>query len=445
MSAFLILVAVLGVIGLVWLSNRVTAGLYILAAVSFCSGWRLHVTGTAVRDFFALPLFTALASGPVVDFWVLVLAIALLIGLLAGWYRFDREQARTLLPFIGWYALFIILAAVSAWFVYHGQQFSSFKYILRPEIFAFVCFFAFPFLLLQKREVLLRFVWVWWWFGIVATLYGLSSLIFANDLYTWVTPYAIFGFAPMGENHNQMAETLLAIIPLGWLLWAVRRKKSDAPVVFGVLLVMMLTAFLTLSRSLWLVMGAQMLVMAYWYRAPLVKAARQLHRGWWYAAGAVVCGVVAYMAVYLFSAVPASSSSSRQIMNRIVVEAVVARPLVGYGPGTFITYMQETPEYVQAFSEQLDAHGFVQKIIFEQGILGLIAWLLFMASVLGYVYQVTTLVRGKEKVLAARIFLVTACGVVAFQLFNTSYYLATLWLPLAVCVAGATLLRLKRW
>lgn len=431
--------------GLVLLARRMEWGLYLLAATAFFSGWHLVFENEMLRAFFSLPFFASFVTAPLVDFVALAVCISFVLALISGMQRINAKQARAMVPALVLFGFFILAAMVSAWFVYHHQQFSSFKYVLRPLAFAFGCFFAIPFLLLQRREHLMKLLWVWFFVGLVVVVYGLSSFIFASDHWLWVTPYPIAGFAPLGDNHNQIAEMLLAIIPLSCIIYFSNRKKSFAPYILFGITITIAVALLTLSRTLWLVFGLQALMVTYWYRVPLFKFAGQIDRRWWFMVGAAALGIIVYMAVYLSSAVPVSSSNSRSLMTALAIDATMNAPLFGNGPGTYITLMQETPAYVRAFSVQLDAHGFVQKILLEQGLVGLLSWLAFMGWLLWYMYGAVKVSRSKEQLMAARFFLLTACGVLAFQLFNTSYYLATMWMPLSVCFAGATLLRQKTW
>ena len=93
-----------------------------------------------------------------------------------------------------------------------------------------------------------------------------------------------------------------------------------------------------------------------------------------------------------------------------------------------------TKAYVMDYGEPLEAHGFVQKILLEEGLVGLglfVGFFVYLVIRLGR----SALARGGESFLYV-MFTCLILGEVIFQLFNTSYFNSVLWLPVGMALAA---------
>jgi fructose-specific phosphotransferase system IIC component len=93
--------------------------------------------------------------------------------------------------------------------------------------------------------------------------------------------------------------------------------------------------------------------------------------------------------------------------------------------------------FTEDFGDPLDAHGFVQKIILEEGVLGLLFFGLFLGYVLQRLWKYQA-AREKDYLLF-QIFFISVLGAIVFQLFNTSYFNANMWMPIGIALAGLQL------
>ena len=271
---------------------------------------------------------------------------------------------------------------------------------------------------------------------LLSFLYGLSSL-FVVDFTGWprVTPYSIGGLAPLGYNHNMVAEALVAIIPISFYLWVkeidlIKKKFKQIG-----LILMVLATLLTLSRAAWLSLILQAIIAVWYYRNEIKK--------WKYfsaVAFVVIAVSSAYMLTFLFgSSIVKSSNEARFEATKLAFFYTLRSPVIGHGPGSFLKIAESTTVMNLEFGQALDAHGMVQKVLVEEGIVGLVLFLLFLISI---VYKVTRWEKDAEgdgKDLARAIACMTL-GVILFQFFNTSYFSGIMWMPL-----GVALVAIKNW
>ena len=114
-------------------------------------------------------------------------------------------------------------------------------------------------------------------------------------------------------------------------------------------------------------------------------------------------------------------------------------PWFGMGPGTFYQLMSETEYFIMEYGAPLDSHGFFQKILVEEGIVGLTLFGIFLFALFRRFTRVSLTFKGKEYHLAECL-LMMSVGAVVFQIFNTGYFMSTMWMPLGVAFAGFRLL-----
>ena len=147
--------------------------------------------------------------------------------------------------------------------------------------------------------------------------------------------------------------------------------------------------------------------------------------------------LVGYFINFLNSGIAKNSTIARFETVKTVLFYVGRAPWLGYGPGAFMNVLNNTYVYTLDFGEALEAHGFLPKILLEEGCLGLFFFLVFLVWVFWRLYP-------RREVanywLQQTLFLLTATGLI-FQLFNTGYFQAVFWLPLGISLAGNNLLR----
>lgn len=437
------LAVVLAVLAFFVFSKRLDIGLYVFALVSFFTNWQITLTTETLRDLTSLP-FPVAITAPLSDLAAIVLGAALVVSLSFGWINGKKTMWRDLAPHLIAYVLFLAWAIIAAMNVYDHNIFLSLKYVLRPMTFAYAMFVLVPYCIIQKRATLYGLFATWTVLGFAIALYGLSSLfVVASDGFPRVTPYPIFGITPLGVNHNLLAEPLVALVPVSiFLALLAFKKKSEW---FGLLRIvsifMVVMTLLTLSRAAWLALSIEAAIFAYYNRdVAHVWWKRLMARRWIVALAALP--IVVYMGIFLNSSIVSSSNESRQTMLDIVRYYVIRSPWIGFGPGTFLEIMGETAVFIIEYGDPLDSHGFLQKVLLENGVVGLVLFCIVLWTVFRAIAKRQKSGDTIPSYLGQFVYMMAA-GAVIFQLFNTSYFLSTMWLPIGVALTSMRLLSEK--
>ena len=328
---------------------------------------------------------------------------------------------------------FLLVALVSAFFAYENNIGLSVKYWLRPVVFVFLFFVILPNIIMERKIIFLKVLKISFWVGLLSALFGFSSLFF-GDSGEWLrlVPYGIRGWAPFGYNHNLLAEVLVVLWPLGILFY---KKNNNQAYLYGSVF-MVLVACLTLSRAAWLsiLFGVFILLVYLWKtnkEALVTWFGRQRYLGMILLWSVVIIGV--YMLSFLSSSVVESSTSSRWETIQVVGFYTWQSPIIGHGPGLYMPILNNTAIYVLEYGEALDAHGFIFKIILEEGFIGLILFGGFLFSILRRLYQSAL---GQKNNLMSICMLMMVGGIICFELFNTSYFNSVMWLPIGLGLAS---------
>ncbi len=369
-------------------------------------------------------------NAPVVDFLVLMLYLVLFLSFVFGRYKFYKKNIyKQLFILTGIYGIFLIWSLVAVYFSYEHEIFYSLKFYIRNIVFVFPAFVILPALFIKNKEHLESIFSLIFWIGIIASLFGLSSLIFSDQgLWLRFQPYEFFGIAPFRYNHNSLAEVLTIAFPLSIYLY----KKSKNQIYFFGSIIIGISALLTLSRTAWIVMFIYLCLLL---RKDIIKVWKK-YKELAYIGIFVTIPIVIYMALFLGSNIVDSSTSARAVSGQVVAFYSLRSPLVGFGPGSYIPLLSQTSAYVVDFGDPLDAHGFIQKIVLETGIIGLLFCMSFFAYLLSQLYitkQKTFFDVNKDLI---EVLLVLVAGALVFQLFSTSYFSSILWLPVGLSVTG---------
>ena len=78
----------------------------------------------------------------------------------------------------------------------------------------------------------------------------------------------------------------------------------------------------------------------------------------------------------------------------------------------------------------MDAHGILQKLILETGIIGLVSFCIFL------VYLFVSFWKKRQVSYLHSVLIASAMGAIVFQLFNTSYFGSVMWLPIGLVIAS---------
>lgn len=425
----------LSVLILVAVFVKLEWGIYALAFFSLFQGFEIAFSRYQITKNIA---FLSSLNAPLVDFISLVLVASSLCILVfvqgPNWSKLKHLKWPVFL-----YACFLGVATYSAFHSGVVDTSLGLKNIFRPLLFLMISFVLLPHFFIQSEKTLVNVFKLLFWTGCGIALFGLSSLFVVSGTgWMRIQPYGIGSFAPLGVNHNLLAEVLVAIIPIGlYLISLLKMENTEESIkrmnrlVLGTGL-MLIVALGTLSRAAWVSLLCEIVVFSILFQDQFQVLWKKIKKSLFVPVFFLLSVLLVYMGVFLNSSVVASSDSSRVEVTKMVLFYTMRSPWFGYGPGSFVPMIQDTYVHTVEFGDALDAHGFIQKILMEEGILGLF----FFGAFLFSIFVLLFFRQKKTKNLSPKFLLIMLTGVVVFQLFNTSYFNSVMWLPIGLALVS---------
>lgn len=447
----IILVALIGLIMIWYFTNNIHHSIYLLIITGFFHGLVINVSSIPIINQISV---SANIDAPLIDFVAIIIGLSLLLAIVLnkvqGESRHWRERGysgvtikkndfKHIKPGIFIYLAFLLSGVIAVtFFMFNDYTQIGIKYLFRPMLFLFLFYFVLPYLLLKKNTTqYLSIIKTMFWLALAIAIFGLSSVFFVKQMgWARIVPYKIFGVTPLGLNHNQLAEVLVALLPSGWYLYAYARykkHKEDAGLYAVAALFITAIAALTLSRAAWVSMSVQFIIVAFylirfrWFKTFLYDKSAFL--------AVLFLPIIGYMTFFLGSSIVTSSNIARIDAAAIAFHYSSTSPWFGQGPGSFIYILADTALFRAEYGDPLDSHGFLLKLLLENGLIGLILFSGFLLWVMGYVSN--SFLHTKDRALILML-LASVAGIVTFQLFDTSYYSSIMWLPLGIAAGMAT-------
>lgn len=378
-------------------------------------------------------------NAPIADFIAMAVFASWIVRHLVNAFKGKENIKLKDFPGFALFLLFIVSAIVS---LYNSTELAfSIKYIARPLAFFYLMFVFLPFNIIDSKKVLKNCFYVLYTVGLIVAFMGFLALFLIEQSgFIRTMPIPIGSIWPMGGNHNLLAETLIAIIPVGFLLsyWAkdIFNKKL---LIIGTLF-MAVICLMTLSRAAWVCM----LIMFIIYFSTKIKiGSPQNVIKIFIASLIVILPLAIYMLSLNASYVAKGSNFNRMFLSEISFKSWLDHPFIGNGAGSFERIVSENPIYIIEFGAPIDSHGFVQKLLLEQGLFGLLSFLALLIYLLNYIFKAYKKAKSQNKIEQTNMLmacLLTAIGSSVFQLFNTSYYSSKMWLPIGIALAATKFL-----
>jgi len=450
LSVFLIITkGVLFVFGLllvtlVWaLSHRLDIGWYILVFLSPMMNWFLDFSDYwyVFQDY---PQLLSIHA-PVVEFWTVLLICAYIISLVRDWLH--GRDVHLFTPGIGFFTLFVISALVSLLNISPSFVSSGVWYLVRFILLFYVGYIVLGANIIKGKHVLHRSLLMFGLSGFLAMTMGIASLFTGawKAVYGFprVTPFAIGGWMPFGDQHIFLAEVLTTTIPIFVYFWYVQKDVLKRKWLGILVIVMVCTALATLSRAAWVTLVAQGFVFVM-----LLKKYISFDRIWktarWFLL--LLAPLVLYVSYFLLTnSIVQSSNAARWTLTDVSIFMFADHPVIGNGVGQFVPLLEDIKYFNVEFGAAVDAHGIVQKLLAEQGLIGLLAFALFVGWIVRRVYGRFQDSRYEEEArLVAFMGLFLVLSPFIFQLFNTQYYSSRMWVPIALALAQSIVYRRKR-
>lgn len=423
-NALYVLLADAAVVALTVLYVYPTIGLYLMIFLYPFSGWQFKFS------FINLP-YSDLAA------WMLFCAVAfkIIVRVIVGKETFKNifKENFPVALFAGLFFLAGFLSLINVDF-----RIDSIKYLLRPMIFFYLMFVVLPYYLIKDKVILKRALYSFLAAGLVVAGLGLLSVVFpqgANINLHRAVPYAIADFNLVAGNQNAIAEILIVALPITMLLFLLTEKIKARGWYVLIGIFFGFVTLMTFSRAGWLALLVELLALYFIQRRHLVNR---------YVLAAIIIAVIlsllfVYFAFWQNIDWIKTSNANRLLLTHISLNAFWEHPFIGHGLNTFQDIVARTFVYTVEFGDPLESHGFMQKMMTETGGFGLIAFLILLASVARKLWQGFMVSKGATTKAIVSCFIVLFCGLVTFEFFSTSYFLAIMWLPLGVALAGTKL------
>lgn len=346
----------------------------------------------------------------------------------------EKERPKIIWPFLWAFALFFVSAFLSA--LFSPTILDSMWYSVRWILFFYLAYVVFPVNVIKTEKILNRTM-----LAIVISASMISLLCLASlhgqdwrQEFIRIKPIAINGVFPIGENQNLIVEIILPAIFYIMALKQLLNKPRLSRFLNLIFLFLIFVLIGTFSRGGWLALLICLAItILYKYR----KRVRHL-----------VLPVVMIMIVltpifyymYLMQTdyhIGVGSNQSRILSSQIAFNSFLDKPILGNGSGEYINIIADNVRFKAKFGDPLESHGVIQKVMAENGSLGLLGFCLFVLLIFKYMYK--ALMKMKKYDLIYLYLILAGVSVFIFELFNTSYYKGKLWFPIVIALVSANI------
>ncbi|MFA6536892.1 MAG: O-antigen ligase family protein [Patescibacteria group bacterium] len=353
-------------------------------------------------------------------------------GLICGKFSFKKFVSKYLPTFF----FFLLWASAGILAMNHNNDVAeALKFYLRPLLFFYLIFVLLPYNIIKNKTDLRKVLLVMLGACLLTAVIGLSGSLLNQDSGLQgfrAQPISWFGFNPLSGNHNAVAEIMVIGMPVALALFVLEKKVRFRSWYVLAMIFMLVILLMTFSRSGFLALLFELLVLAVIFQRKKINFKRVFV---YLLFGLIIFGGAYVYCLQNYSFVEVSNAN-RLLLSGISWHSFLQHPFVGNGLNSFQSIVGSTFIYIVDFGEPLDSHGFVQKILTEMGLLGLLGFVGILSGI-GYPFYrfLTFRKKGEDYAVIACLFVVMV-GIVVFELFSTSYYTGIMWLPIGVGLAG---------
>ncbi|MHB8903514.1 MAG: O-antigen ligase family protein [Patescibacteria group bacterium] len=372
---------------------------------------------------------------PLVDLLALILLIAFVVRYFFQIIFITKNKIVLKWPLAFPFIIFLGISFISS--LFSSQASYSLYYLARWPFFLYFAYIFLPYNIIKDTKILKKTIIAMVLGSFIVLISGFLSLYGQDwrDSFFRLKSISLFGIYLFGENQNLIAEYLnvgiFLILVLKFFVKPVREKRF-LDLVF---IIMAFGLILTFSRSGWITLFLQLTIYIWYYlRSKDYKPIKII---------LIFLGILILMSPLIYKMEQlqnknASSTENRWLLTEIAVQAFYNKPYLGYGDGQFINLVDNNLRFKAKYGEAIDSHGMIQKVLAENGIFGLAAWLFILIYLFKVAYNSLKLYQKRNPWLLP-LFL-SAGGALFFQIFNTSYYKGKVWLPITLCLVSISLL-----
>ncbi|MCW1929900.1 MAG: O-antigen ligase family protein, partial [Candidatus Kerfeldbacteria bacterium] len=293
---------------------------------------------------------------PIVDIFGLCSVLALGIRTTLNYFVYNKAQRFAVPP--GW-VLWLTFLGVGLLSAQDALVFvDSIKYIARPLAFFFIVFVISVPSIVRTEQALRTTIMLMMVTSLLVAVYGFLGLFFVDTpslLQRRAIPFSLFGYYPLGTNHNLIADVMVTSLPLAWYLWSTARDRLSRRLFLLVMIFLTVVGLLTFSRTAWLACILESIVL---WRISYAHMARRM-LPLLISIVLAASPLIIYMFIFIQQAEIKSSNVNRIMLGEIALDMWREHPYIGAGPGTFISYVERNSIYMKDFGSPLDAHSVV--------------------------------------------------------------------------------------
>ena len=316
----------------------------------------------------------------------------------------------------------------------------SFWYSIRWILFFYLAYIVLPFNIINSKKILKNVLICFALSGLVVVLMGAASLYFQdwqND-FIRIKPLSIAGIFPLGDNQNLLAEVIIVSLFFTLALKYWLKNKLAGKIINLIIILSGLALIGTFSRAALIVLSLQIIVYLI-YRKGLFKKILL--------PGLLLILMLSPIFYYMFKlqsqySIGVSSTENRMMLTQISWQGFFEKPWFGQGTGNFINLVADNTRFTAKYGAPLDSHGVAQKILAENGLLGVLTFVIFAFNIIYIFWQ--AIKNYKQEINLLLPLVIGSLGIFMFEFFNTSYYKGKLWLPIAVTLAAISLIKSKK-
>lgn len=392
---------------------------------------------------FLFPITTVFHSYYAVD----LIALTFLFSFFLRFLRENLLKNNTIkirLPLIFSFLLFFLSVILSL--------FSSFNILFSIKsvlylVFLYLAYISFPVSVITKKEQIFNILKIFAFIGLVDAFAGFFSLFGQKDsgVIYGAFPTSIFGKNFLGTSRNTLAQILTVAIPaLIALIYFFKDKnkfktEKERRIVNFFMIASLIFIIginvLTLSRSSMITMFVTFFIIIVGYTF--------LYKRKYFSRVIVALSLMILMLggciYFLYSKSQREGFSGsldyRYGIAEISIDMFYERPIFGHGFGMFKTLLASNSWHNANYSwgGVTEAHSWLQKILVEQGIFGVVCFLLFLFNM--YYYSIKYFFNEKnslENRMLMLFLIAIATSQIVFNVFDWMYYNFRMWIPMSL-------------
>lgn len=353
-----------------------------------------------------IPLISSVSyTGDPWDIWKVTALRMLVVAALAGWILTNLHsekitilRSKTDIPLI----MLLMIGFISS-LLAHDKIVSFFGQYLRYE--GWTTWLCYVLVFWLTSQIFNDDLWIArlinTWLGIAAIMAGYGVLQhFGLDFRTWekTGPFEVFrSFGTIGNPLGFSAYLALSL-PLSLYKVIEEKSKEDKFLFFAIAATIIAGIFFSFSRAGWIAVVVSMLAFIPAMLLDIDRSKRWLILGAGLAAFIAIITLLGLMpsgvqgrsalehGVNIFSDITGGSSASRLHLWGLTIKAILQHPLLGYG---YDTYKELSTRFLDLQQFRLEPntvydrpHSNILQVAFSTGLIGLFAYLWFIAAVL---------------------------------------------------------------